>query len=115
MLVEGDFCNNTLEASGVGLAPIESASATRSHFGNENWFGGESPIAYPTIPRLQKINASNPEARIIFVADVWLDDPKVVVKYYFPLLNFFFYHFDVTKNCMFSGSERYLQYVSWIC
>uniref|UniRef100_A0A0N5AF82 DNA polymerase epsilon subunit n=1 Tax=Syphacia muris TaxID=451379 RepID=A0A0N5AF82_9BILA len=88
MLLEGDYCEGVLQVSGVGLAPIETAIDTRAHFGNENWFGGESSVAYRAVPRLQRANVSRPNARIIFVSDVWLDDPKVMKGIYSMLVGF---------------------------
>ncbi|VDM43265.1 unnamed protein product [Toxocara canis] len=77
MLLEGSYNAGLLTVSGVGLAPIETADATRSFFGNENWFGGDSTVAYRTIPRLRSANAKNTDARIVFLSDVFLDDPTV--------------------------------------
>lgn len=88
MLLEGNCCEGILEVSGVGLAPIETSLATRSHFGYDNWFGGESTVACCAVPRLQKANAKNPDARIVFVSDTWLDDQRVMKGIYSMLLGF---------------------------
>uniref|UniRef100_F1KYE6 DNA polymerase epsilon subunit n=1 Tax=Ascaris suum TaxID=6253 RepID=F1KYE6_ASCSU len=82
MLLEGSYSAGLLTVSGVGLAPIETADATRAFFGNENWFGGESAVAYRTVPRLRSANLKYTDARIVFLSDVWLDDPKVMKGLY---------------------------------
>ncbi|MFH4976235.1 hypothetical protein AB6A40_002944 [Gnathostoma spinigerum] len=78
LLFEGNYNNGIFTASGVGLAPIEAAAATRAHFGDENFFGGDSPIAYPCSEKLQLANARNPDARIVILSDVLLDEPHVL-------------------------------------
>ncbi|KHN77482.1 putative DNA polymerase epsilon subunit 2 [Toxocara canis] len=83
MLLEGSYNAGLLTVSGVGLAPIETADATRSFFGNENWFGGDSTVAYRTIPRLRSANAKNTDARIVFLSDVFLDDPTENVRMFY--------------------------------
>uniref|UniRef100_A0A914SDZ1 Uncharacterized protein n=1 Tax=Parascaris equorum TaxID=6256 RepID=A0A914SDZ1_PAREQ len=64
LLLEGSYSAGLLTVSGVGLPPIETADATRAFFGNENWFGGESPVAYRTVQRLRSANMKNTDARI---------------------------------------------------
>lgn len=53
--------------------------SSRSYFGNANTFGGPSEVSLKTSTRMMKIEESNEEAMIVFVADVWLDNTKVSV------------------------------------
>ncbi|VDK18131.1 unnamed protein product [Anisakis simplex] len=80
MLLEGYYNADLLTVTGVGLPPVENAEMTRSYFGDANWFGGESAKAYASQPQLRDANARNKDARIVFISDVWLDDPKVWLR-----------------------------------
>lgn len=52
-------------------------SAFRTYFGNVNTFGGPSEVSLKSSARMLKIEESNEEAMIVFIADIWLDNAKV--------------------------------------
>jgi hypothetical protein len=49
----------------------------REYFGNMNFFGGPSPVSVKASSKLRQIEQENEDAMIVFLSDVWLDDPKV--------------------------------------
>ncbi|PAV65230.1 hypothetical protein WR25_20748 [Diploscapter pachys] len=89
-LFEGSFDGGILIVNEVALAPLESAAATRQDFGNatENWFGGDDPIAFRCNPKLRAAEIQNPDAAIVVLSDIHLDD-STTMRNLFELLKGF--------------------------
>ena len=49
----------------------------RSHFGNINFFGGNSKNCAKVSLKLQQTEQQNEDAMFVILSDVWLDQPKV--------------------------------------
>lgn len=80
VLVEGDYTDGTLKATGIGFPPVESAESSRAYFGSLNTWGGRSKTLLKCSTKLMEIEQANTEATIVFLSDCWLDDPVVVEK-----------------------------------
>ncbi|CAI4222152.1 unnamed protein product [Auanema sp. JU1783] len=81
-MFEGTLESNIFYVHIAALVPTESADQTREHFGNENWFGGDDPIAFRCNKKLVAACVRNVEAAIVIVSDVHLDQPKVMRALY---------------------------------
>lgn len=80
MLIEGNYADGTLKASGMGFPPIEPATSSRAYFGSLNTWGGRSKTLLKNSTRLAEVEQSNVDDSLIFVSDCWLDDATVVAK-----------------------------------
>lgn len=80
VLAEGLYDDNIFHAEAIGFPPPETASETRSYFGNVNFFGGSSAICAKASVKLQAMLQEHSTAMFVFLSDVHLDDPKVMEK-----------------------------------
>lgn len=80
VLIEGSYNDGVLKASGMGFPPMESAKSSRAYFGSLNTWGGRSKTLLKYSNRLLEVERANTEATLVFLADCWLDDPKVLAK-----------------------------------
>ncbi|XP_034238799.1 DNA polymerase epsilon subunit 2 [Thrips palmi] len=80
VLVEGSYEDRILYVDGIGQPPAELSKTSRAYFGNINTFGGPSETCLKNSAKLLKIEKSNEDGMIIFIADVWLDHLKVMEK-----------------------------------
>lgn len=80
VLIEGNYADGTLKASGMGFPPIEPATSSRAYFGSLNTWGGRSKTLLKNSTRLAEVEQSNVDDSLIFVSDCWLDDATVVAK-----------------------------------
>ncbi|XP_062501135.1 DNA polymerase epsilon subunit 2-like [Corticium candelabrum] len=80
VLAEGMYDDGIFHVSALGFPPAEASKATRSYFGNMNFFGGSSATSAKSSSYLAKVEAENPDAMFVFLSDVWLDQPKVMDK-----------------------------------
>ncbi|KAK9498585.1 hypothetical protein O3M35_003185 [Rhynocoris fuscipes] len=70
VLVEGWYQDRILENSDV----------SRVYFGNCNSFGGQSHESLRNNTRLKRLEHKKDDAMIIFISELWLDQPKVMEK-----------------------------------
>ncbi|PIO55679.1 hypothetical protein TELCIR_22932, partial [Teladorsagia circumcincta] len=84
----GSYDSSLFTVREVASVPLESAEETRAVFGNTNWFGGDDPIAFRCNPKLCVAERSNPNAQIVFLSDVHLDDSRVMQAVYHMLSGF---------------------------
>ncbi|VDO07762.1 unnamed protein product [Haemonchus placei] len=87
-IFQGTYDSSLLTVREVASVPLESAEETRAVFGNANWFGGDDPIAFRCNPKLCVAERSNPNAQIVFLSDVHLDNPRVMQAVYHMLSGF---------------------------
>lgn len=80
VLIEGNYADGKLKASGMGFPPIEAANSSRAYFGSLNTWGGKSKTLLKNSVRLAEAEQTNVDASIVFLADCWLDDPVVLEK-----------------------------------
>lgn len=80
VLAEGVYEDGVFHVKGLGFPPSEIAAVTRSCFGNINFFGGASSTCVKASTRLKALEESNPNTSFVFIADVWLDDIKVMER-----------------------------------
>ncbi|XP_025103951.1 DNA polymerase epsilon subunit 2-like isoform X1 [Pomacea canaliculata] len=80
VLAEGWYEDNIFHVEAFGFPPAEPASTTRAYFGNLNFFGGSSSTCSKSSAKLRKLEEENPDAMLVFVADLWLDNAKVMEK-----------------------------------
>lgn len=80
VLAEGMYEDKVFHIEAIGFPPLESASESRSYFGNVNFFGGPSSTCAKSSVKLQAMMGEQEEALFVFLADVHLDDPKVMEK-----------------------------------
>ncbi|XP_065563321.1 DNA polymerase epsilon subunit 2-like isoform X2 [Artemia franciscana] len=80
VLTEGWYDNGVYYVKGVGFPPPEPAKTTRAYFGNANFFGGPSQTTVKASAKLKSLEQANPDAMMIFLADVWLDQHMVLEK-----------------------------------
>ncbi|CAD6191321.1 unnamed protein product [Caenorhabditis auriculariae] len=82
-IYEGSYDGTVLLVNEVALVPVESADVTRKELAsNENWFGGEEKLAFRCNDRLRAALIQHAEASIVFVADVFLDEDRVLKAMY---------------------------------
>ncbi|VDK54130.1 unnamed protein product, partial [Cylicostephanus goldi] len=87
-IFQGSYEASLLDVREVASIPIESAVDTRSTFGNVNWFGGDDAVAFRCNVKLCVAERSNPNAQIILISDVHLDDFNVMKALYHMLSGF---------------------------
>lgn len=80
VLVEGNYEDRVLYVNGIGQPPAEISKTSRAYFGNINTFGGPSETCLKNSAKLLKVEKSNEDGMIIFIADVWLNHLKVMEK-----------------------------------
>ena len=80
VLAEGIYDDKIFHLSAVGFPPPEVASDTQNYFGNTNFFGGPSAICPKASVKLQAMLRENDDAMLVFLSDVYLDDPRVMEK-----------------------------------
>ncbi|KAJ8874034.1 hypothetical protein PR048_024874 [Dryococelus australis] len=80
VLAEGWYEDRIFYIQGLGFPPAESSKSSRAYYGNVNTFGGPSTVSLKTSSKLLKHEQENQDAMIIFLADVWLDQFKVMEK-----------------------------------
>ena len=80
VLAEGIYDDNIFHVIAVAFPPIESATKSRDYFGNTNFFGGALPISAKSSIKHQAMLQENPGAMLVFISDLFLDDPKVMEK-----------------------------------
>jgi DNA polymerase epsilon subunit 2 len=80
VLAEGIYEDKVFHVDAIGLPPLESASESRSYFGNVNFFGGSSSSCAKSSVKLQAMLRDQDDAILVFLADVNLDNPKVMEK-----------------------------------
>ncbi|KAK7507055.1 hypothetical protein BaRGS_00001906 [Batillaria attramentaria] len=80
VLAEGWYEDNLFHVDAFGFPPAEPAKTTRAYFGNINFFGGPSSTSVKSSAKLRQVEQENPDAMFVFVADIWLDNAKVVEK-----------------------------------
>ena len=80
VLAEGIYDDKVFHVDAIGLPPLESASESRSYFGNVNFFGGPSSSCAKSSVKLQAMMGEQEDATFIFLSDVNLDNPKVMEK-----------------------------------
>lgn len=80
VLIEGNYADGKLKASGMGFPPMEAANSSRAYFGSLNTWGGKSKTLLKNSVRLAEVEQTNVDATIVFLADCWLDDPVVMEK-----------------------------------
>lgn len=80
ILAEGTFFDGVLQVQGLAMPPPESSKISRTYFGNTDTFGGLSDTSQKFSSRFLKIEKEHEEAMIVFLADIWLDKPKVIEK-----------------------------------
>ncbi|VDM65616.1 unnamed protein product [Strongylus vulgaris] len=77
-IFQGSFEASLLVVREVAFVPLESAEDTRKKFGNVNFFGGDDPIAFRCNAKLCVAERSNPNAQIVILSEVHLDDITVM-------------------------------------
>ncbi|KAK7945188.1 hypothetical protein WMY93_000916 [Mugilogobius chulae] len=80
VLAEGWYEDAVFHVNGVGFPPTESSSATRSYYGDINFFGGPSNISVKASAKLKQLEEENEDAMFVLVSDVWLDSVEVMEK-----------------------------------
>lgn len=80
VLAEGSYEEQIFKVAALGFPPPETASTTRSYFGNTNFFGGPSTICVANSEKLKLLEQDNQDAMFVFLSDVWLDQSKVMSK-----------------------------------
>ncbi|GAB6031775.1 DNA polymerase epsilon subunit 2 [Chamberlinius hualienensis] len=80
VLAEGFYEDRVFHVKGLGLPPTEPSRLSREYLGNVNFFGGNLVNSVKSSNRLREIEEENPNSSFVFIADVWLDDIKVVNK-----------------------------------
>jgi DNA polymerase epsilon subunit 2 len=80
VLAEGWFDDEIFHVLALGFPPAEKSSVTRQFFGNTNFFGGPFDHTVKISEKLAAAESNNPDAMFIFVSDLWLDEPEVVVR-----------------------------------
>lgn len=80
VLAEGTYADKVLKVDGLGFPPAEPASSSRAFFGTSNSWGGPSEKLLKYSVALQEVERTNTEATMVFLSDVQLDIPEVLVK-----------------------------------
>lgn len=88
VLAEGMYSDGVFHLSALGFPPAEPALETRSYFGSVNFFGGPSSSCAKSSVKLQAMLQENQDAMIVFLSDVFLDEPKVMDKLNFLLMGY---------------------------
>lgn len=80
VLAQGKYKDNILHVTSLGFPPPESAESSRAYFGTANSWGGPAKTLLKYSDKLSKLEEKESDATMIFLSDVWLDDPKVMAK-----------------------------------
>ena len=80
VLAEGTYKDSVFHVSAIGFPPVEPPVTTRKYFGNVNFFGGPSTVCAKASVKLQAMLQQNQGAMLVFLSDVFLDDPVVLDK-----------------------------------
>lgn len=80
VLGQGNYSDGIFHIEHLGLPPAEPAKVTRTYFGNSNFFGGPSASCLKTSAKLKFKEDQNPDAMVVFLSDVWLDQIQVLEK-----------------------------------
>lgn len=80
VLAEGVFEDKIFHVLAVGFPPPEPPSVTRNYFGNVNFFGGSSTVCAKSSEKLQAMLGENKDAMFVFLADLFLDEPRVMER-----------------------------------
>ncbi|XP_073990612.1 DNA polymerase epsilon subunit 2 [Rhodnius prolixus] len=80
VLVEGWYQDRILHVQAMGHPPRENSDVSRVYFGNVNIFGGPNNETLRNNERLKRFEHRKDDAMIIFLSEVWLDQPKVFEK-----------------------------------
>lgn len=80
VLAEGMYDDGVFRASAIGLPPPETASRSRAHHGNTNFFGGPLTTCAKASAKLQAMEKQHFHEMFVFLADVFLDDERVMSK-----------------------------------
>ncbi|XP_032795121.1 LOW QUALITY PROTEIN: DNA polymerase epsilon subunit 2 [Daphnia magna] len=80
VLGQGYYQDGVFHIEHLGMPPPEPAKVTRTYFGNANFFGGPSTSCLKLSSKLKAQEDQNPEAMMVFLSDVWLDQTKVMEK-----------------------------------
>ncbi|XP_046460207.1 DNA polymerase epsilon subunit 2-like [Daphnia pulex] len=80
VLGQGYFQDGVFHIEHLGMPPPEPAKITRTYFGNTNFFGGSSTSTLKVSVKLKAIEEQNPDAMMVFLSDVWLDQTRVMEK-----------------------------------
>ena len=77
VLGQGHYQDGVFHIEHLGMPPPEPAKVTRAYFGNANFFGGPSTTSLKNSAKLKLQEDQNPEAMMVFLSDVWLDQIRV--------------------------------------
>ncbi|KAI5740833.1 hypothetical protein M8J76_007733 [Diaphorina citri] len=78
VLVEGHYKDQILHVDALGFPPPEASKNSRLYFGNQNIWGGPSPVSLKSVNRMTKMEKNNENAMIVILSDVHLDNDKVM-------------------------------------
>ncbi|XP_026685174.1 DNA polymerase epsilon subunit 2 [Diaphorina citri] len=76
VLVEGHYKDQILHVDALGFPPPEASKNSRLYFGNQNIWGGPSPVSLKSVNRMTKMEKNNENAMIVILSDVHLDNDK---------------------------------------
>jgi len=80
VLGQGSFQDGIFHIEHLGMPPPEPAKVTRTYFGNANFFGGPSSSSLKNSAKLKLLEDQNPDAMMVVLSDVWLDQVRVFEK-----------------------------------
>lgn len=80
ILAEGWFMDNIFHIKALGFPPAEKSSTTRGYFGSTNFFGGPHDLTVKVSEKLEVAEQQNSDATFVFLSDVWLDEPEVMIR-----------------------------------
>lgn len=80
VLAEGMYEDKLFHIDAIGFPPLETALESRTYFGNVNFFGGPSSTCAKCSVKLSAMMSEQSEAMFVFLADLHLDDPKIMSK-----------------------------------
>jgi DNA polymerase epsilon subunit 2 len=78
VLAEGWYDDGVFHVMALGFPPAETSQTTRAYFGSINFFGGGGETSAKASTVLAELEATNSEAMIVFLSDVWLDLTSVM-------------------------------------
>lgn len=80
VLAEGWYEDSVFHVLALGFPPAEPSATTRAYFGNLNFFGGPGEGSAASSAALVELEQRNPDAMLVFVSDVWLDQATVISR-----------------------------------
>jgi len=80
VLGQGSYQDGVFHIEHLGMPPPEPAKVTRTYFGNTNFFGGPSSTSLKSSAKLKLLEDQNPDAMMVVLSDVWLDQIRVFEK-----------------------------------